>query len=208
MEKVESKLNLYQKILKITTEVGMIEKTGKNQQQGYGFIEHAEVVASIRPQLEKYGVIIMPETVGRTIERCEVTRSNGKQGIDIHVTVISRYTVINADNPDERFVCEWDGGEAIDSSDKATNKATTASHKTYLMKLFNMSDKEDADNDSPVASAVVSKGSSTSYPMNLNTVKTLSDLDALWATLSATQKASHKEEFTAKKVQLLKDGAM
>lgn len=145
----DEKLNLYAKLLKITEEIGKIEKTGRNSMQNYSFIEQAQVVAELRPQLAKYGVFIIPETIDRTVERFDVTRSNGKQGVDIHVNVKSRYTVVNADNPDERFVCEWDGGEAIDSSDKATNKATTASHKYFLMKLFNISDKEDGDNDSP-----------------------------------------------------------
>lgn len=138
-------LNLYQKLLAITEEIGKIEKTGKNSMQGYSFIEQAKIVAELRPLLKKHGVFIIPESVSRTIERFE----NKKGTITVHSNVKSRYTVVNADNPEERFVSEWDGGEALDTSDKATNKATTASHKYYLMKLFNISDKEDGDADSP-----------------------------------------------------------
>lgn len=143
--------NLYQKLLLITEEIGKIEKTGRNSQQGYEFIEQAQVVAEVRVQLAKHGVMIIPETVSRTLGRYEVTRSNGKPGVDIHARVASRYTLVNADNPDEKMVCEWDAGEAIDSGDKATNKATTASHKYFLMKLFNISDKDDPDAETPVA---------------------------------------------------------
>lgn len=144
-------LNLYKKILKITDKVGKIEKTGRNSMQNYSFIEHAEVVTALRPLMEKYGILVIPETVSRNMDRFDVTRSNGKQGVDIHVSVVSRYTVIDADKPEDRFVCEWDAGEAIDSSDKATNKATTASEKTFLMKLFKISDRDDADASSPEA---------------------------------------------------------
>jgi hypothetical protein len=144
-----SELNLYQKLLKITEEVGMIKKSGTNLQQNYKFIESAMVVAEVRVQLAKYGVMIIPETVERNIERNEVIRANGKTGVDFHVTVKSAYTIINADNPEERTIVDWDGGEAIDSSDKASNKAITASHKSFLMKLFNISDKDDPDTDSP-----------------------------------------------------------
>lgn len=146
-------INLYQKLLKITEEIGKIEKTGRNAMQNYAFIEQAQVVAELRPQLARWGVMIIPETIDRTVERFEVTRSNGKQGVDVHVRVKSRYTVVDADNPDDKIVCEWDAGEAIDSSDKATNKAATASHKYFLMKLFNISDKEDGDSESPEAPA-------------------------------------------------------
>ncbi len=145
----DAKLNLYQKLLKITEEVGKIEKTGKNQMQGYSFIEQAQVVAELRPQLAKWGVFIIPETVSRNIERFE----NKKGTITVHANVTSRYTVVNVDNPEDRFTSEWDAGEAMDTSDKATNKATTASHKYFLMKLFNISDKEDADAESPEITA-------------------------------------------------------
>lgn len=161
-----AKLNLYQKILKITEEIGMIEKTGRNTMQNYAFIEQAQVVAELRPQLSKWGVVIMPETVSRRVERYDVVRSNGKAATDIHANVVSRYTVINTDNPDERFTCEWDAGEAIDSGDKATNKATTASHKYFLMKLFNISDKEDADQDSPEAAPAKNYTQPTSTPQS------------------------------------------
>ncbi len=144
-------LNLYKKILKITDEIGKIEKTGRNVMQSYSFIEHAEVVTALRPLMEKYGVVVIPETVSRNIDRFDVKRSNGKDGVDIHVSVVSRYTVIDADKPEDKIVCEWDAGEAIDSSDKATNKATTASEKTFLMKLFKISDRDDADASSPEA---------------------------------------------------------
>lgn len=140
-----AELNLYQRLLAITDEIGKIEKTGRNSMQNYAFIEQARVLAELRPLLKKHGVVILPETPGRSIERYEVVRGNGKPGVDVHVTVSSRYTVLNADKPDEKFTAEWDAGEALDSSDKASNKAVTASHKTYLMKLFNISDQDDPD---------------------------------------------------------------
>lgn len=140
-----SDVNLYQRLLAITQEIGKIDKTGRNSQQGYTFIEQAQVVAEVRAQLAKHGVMIIPETISRTIDRFE----NAKGTTMFHANVVSRYTLINVDNPEERMVCEWDAGEALDSSDKATNKATTASNKYFLMKLFNISDKDDPDSESP-----------------------------------------------------------
>lgn len=140
-----TKPNLYQKLLGITEEVGKIDKTGKNTMQNYAFTEYSQVVAEIRVPLAKYGVMIIPETVSRTTERFP----NAKGTITVHANVAMRFTLINADNPDERIVCEWDAGESLDTSDKATNKAITASHKSFLMKLFNISDKDDPDAHSP-----------------------------------------------------------
>lgn len=133
--------NLYQRLLAITEEVGKIEKTGKNQQQGYAFTEYSQVAAEVRAQMAKHGVMIVPETVERRM--AQITNSKGTTFTQANVS--SRYTLINADNPEDRMVCEWDGGEALDTSDKATNKAITASAKNFYMKLFNISDKEDPD---------------------------------------------------------------
>jgi hypothetical protein len=134
-------MNLYQKLLKITEEIGTVEKSGRNQQQGYAFIEQAQVVAAVRVALAKYGVMILPEATIRTLDKFQ----NQKGTTFVWARVSSRYTIVNADDPEERMVLEWDGGEAMDTSDKATNKAITASQKYFLMKLFNISDREDPD---------------------------------------------------------------
>lgn len=172
-------MNLYQKLLAITEEVGKIEKTGRNTSQGYAFIEQAKVVAELRPQLAKHGVMIMPETIDRTIN--QFTNKNGN--VTFHAVVVSRYTVINADNPEERMVLDWHAGEALDMSDKATNKATTASQKTFLMKLFNISDQDDADKESPevtgsapAATKVATPKPSAGNPVSANQAKLLKDL--------------------------------
>lgn len=141
--------NLYQKLLAITEEIGKIDKTGRNQQQGYAFIEQAQVVAEVRVQLAKHGVMIIPETTNRALN--QVTSSKGTPMTQ--AIVASRYTLVNADDPTDRMVCEWDAGEALDTSDKATNKAVTASDKYFKMKLFNISDKDDPDASTPEAPA-------------------------------------------------------
>lgn len=136
-------LNLYQKLLKITEEIGKIDKTGTNTQQSYKFIEQAVVVAEVRVQLAKWGVVIREEVLDRTVDR--FTTKSGANAV--HVMLNSRFTVINADNPDENFTDLWSAGEALDYSDKASNKATTASEKYYLMKLFKISDQNDPDKE-------------------------------------------------------------
>lgn len=143
---VTTQKNLYQKLLAITEEIGTVAKGGRNTQQGYAFIEAAQISAEVRVQLAKHGVMIIPETTSKTIDQF----TNAKGTTMFHANVVSRFTLVNADNPDERMVCEWDGGEALDTSDKATNKAITASNKYFLMKLFNISDKEDPDTETHV----------------------------------------------------------
>ncbi|RAN77991.1 hypothetical protein B5P43_18340 [Bacillus sp. SRB_336] len=141
-------LNLYQKLARITGEVGAIKKGGTNREQGYGFIEYAAVAGELRGLFAKYGVVIVPRMQrGEKQSRSQVTSARGAVGnyllVDMH------FTVTNADNPDDKFTVSWTG-EALDYGDKATNKAATSALKYYLMRQFNISEKgEDADGHTP-----------------------------------------------------------
>lgn len=96
-----TKLNLYQKLAKITGEVGVIAKGGMNNEQKYAFIEYAAVAGELRGLFAKHGVVIVP-TMQKTAEqsRTEVTSKYGAKGE--HVLVDMQFTVINADDPSER----------------------------------------------------------------------------------------------------------
>ena len=136
-------LNLYQKLAKITGEIGVIAKDGNNQQQKYKYIEYETIAGKFRELFSKYGVVLIPSMVNQ--ERSAITTSRGSSGVS---TVCHfEFTVVNADKPDDRFVVKWQG-EAADYGDKATNKAATAAVKYYLMRQFNISSKGDEDPDS------------------------------------------------------------
>lgn len=136
-------LNLYQKLAKITGEIGVIAKDGNNQQQKYKYIEYETIAGKFRELFSKYGVVLIPSMVEQ--ERSAITTSRGSSGVS---TVCHfEFTVVNADKPDDRFMVKWQG-EAADYGDKATNKAATAAVKYYLMRQFNISSKGDEDPDS------------------------------------------------------------
>lgn len=128
-------MNLYQKVNAISNEIGKIAKTGRNTNQGYGFIEQAIVVAIIKPLLTEYGVAIIP-----SVDKHQVMLKEKGAKIIVDIT----FTVVNTDKPDETIICHW-VGEGDDSLDKGTNKALTAAQKYFYMKLFNISDKDDPD---------------------------------------------------------------
>ncbi|BAS17596.1 conserved hypothetical protein [Arthrobacter sp. Hiyo8] len=141
-------LNLYQKLARITGEVGAIKKGGTNREQGYGFIEYAAVAGELRGLFAKYGVVIVPRMQqGIKQSRSQVTSARGAVGN--YLLVDMYFTVTNADNPEDKFTVSWTG-EALDYGDKATNKAATSALKYYLMRQFNISEKgEDADEHTP-----------------------------------------------------------
>ena len=137
-------LNIYQKLARITGEVGAIKKAGTNKEQGYGFIEYAAVAGELRGLFSKYGVIVVPRMQqGTKQSRSQVTSARGAMGN--YVLIDMYFTVVNADKPDDKFTVGWTG-EALDYGDKSTNKAATSALKYYLMRQFNISEKGD-DND-------------------------------------------------------------
>lgn len=146
--KEKSNPNLYQKLAEILGDIGAIQKTGRNKEQGYEYIEQGQILAEVRKRLSEKHVIILPRIVERKVERFEAhTRSGNRTAV--HALVNMEYDIINADNPEEHITIAWDGGESIDYGDKATQKALTSNQKYFLAKLFMVSDKEDADKDTP-----------------------------------------------------------
>jgi hypothetical protein len=140
-------LNIYQKLARITGEVGVIAKGGQNREQSYAFIEYAAVAGKLRDLFAKYGVVIVPrmQQVSKQT-RLDITSKGGKAGV--WALIDFTFTVVNADNPEDKFTVTWTG-EAADYGDKATNKAATSALKYYLMRQFNVSEKgDDPDADS------------------------------------------------------------
>lgn len=144
----EKPLNLYQKLAKITGEVGAIKKGGHNSEQKFDFIEYAAVAGELRGLFAKYNVLIVPYMQKASHQtRKEITSKYGAKGQ--HVVIDFTFVVYNADDPTEKFSVTWTG-EAIDYGDKAITKAATSALKYYLMRQFNISEKgDDADAVSP-----------------------------------------------------------
>lgn len=142
----ENKLSLASKLAAIGKEIGAVDKSGKNTQQNYNYIEYGVVAGRIRELFDKYGVIIVPSV--ESIDQDEITNKYGGKGY--HYILRMTFMLINGDDPDDREIASW-AGEASDYGDKGINKAETAGTKYFLMRLFNISEKgeEDADKTTP-----------------------------------------------------------
>lgn len=142
----ENKLSLASKLAAIGKEIGAVDKSGKNTQQNYNYIEYGVVAGRIRELFDKYGVIIVPNV--ESIDQDEITNKYGGKGY--HYILRMTFMLINGDDPDDREIASW-AGEASDYGDKGINKAETAGTKYFLMRLFNISEKgeEEADKTTP-----------------------------------------------------------
>lgn len=124
--------NIHEKLVAVTREIAQdgIGKTRKNAQQGYHFRGVDEVMNAFAPILAKHGLFIRP----RFTERQVAERMTKTGSALFYVTVKGEFD----------FVDETGGsvtvgpfyGEAMDSADKATNKAMAVAFKYAMFQTF------------------------------------------------------------------------
>lgn len=117
-----------------------IGKTKKNAQQGYNFRGIDDVYDALAPVLAKHKLCIIPVCVSRTC----VERTTAKGGVLFYVTVESEFHFVSAVDGSKHVAKTY--GEAMDSADKATNKAMSAAYKYAAFQTFCIPvDAQDAD---------------------------------------------------------------
>ena len=118
-----------------------ISKDRRNEQQGYKFRGIDDVYNAVSGLLARNGLCIMP----RCTERLCVERTNAKGTALFYVTVRAEFDFIAASDGSRHTVVTY--GEAMDSGDKATNKAMSAAYKYALMQAFAIPTEGDNDAD-------------------------------------------------------------
>lgn len=125
-----------------------ISKDKKNAQQGYSFRGIDDVYDALAPLLAKHKLCIIPYAQSRTV----VERASKNGGVLFYVTVECEFHFISAEDGSCHIAKTY--GEAMDSADKATNKAMSAAYKYAAFQTFCIPvDVEDADAETPQVSA-------------------------------------------------------
>ena len=118
-----------------------ITKNRKNQQQGYNFRGIDDVFNALSPLLARHGLCILPRILTR---HCDERQSkNG--GVMSYVTVEAEFDFVCASDGSKHVVRTF--GEAMDSADKATNKAMSAAYKYAAFQAFAIPTEGDNDAD-------------------------------------------------------------
>lgn len=118
-----------------------IAKSRKNAQQGYQFRGIDDVYNELSPHLSAAGLCILPRVIGRDV----VERQSNKGGALFYVTVEVEFDLVCAEDGSKHTVKMF--GEAMDSADKATNKAMSAAYKYMAMEVFCIPTEGDNDAD-------------------------------------------------------------
>lgn len=168
---------IYSALSEINRKVGALTKSRKNQQQGFMFRGIDDVMNELHSHFAEHGVLVIPE-----IENYDVTERVTAKGGAMFVVRATMKFHLTAD--DGSFITIRNVGEAMDSGDKAMNKAMSIALKYALLQLFLIPTEEKKDPDY--------------YSEELQSM--------VGEVLAKVKSATTREELTALKEEAMKNG--
>ena len=131
---------IYKKIIEVMADINAIGKYRRNQQQGFQFRGIDDVMNELHSSLAKCGVFVLPKVL-------EETRTTGKtsRGGDMFYTRLKINFGFYAE--DGSHVDAVVIGEAMDTGDKASNKALSIGLKYAMLQVFCIPTEDDKDPD-------------------------------------------------------------
>lgn len=118
-----------------------ISKAQKNTQQGYKFRGIDDVYNALAAHLAEAKLLILPRVLSRSVTE----RETAKGGVLFYVVLDVEFDFVSAEDGSKHIIKV--PGEAMDSGDKATNKAMSAAYKYACMEAFCIPTEGDNDAD-------------------------------------------------------------
>lgn len=115
-----------------------ISKDRKNAQQGFNFRGIDQVYNALAPALVNHGLLILPRITERTVTE----RTTQKGVVLFYVVVKADFDFVSTEDGSIHTVTTY--GEAMDSGDKATNKAMSIAYKYAAFQAFCIPTEETA----------------------------------------------------------------
>lgn len=135
--------HVYSAIAQVMREMARtgISKNRKNQAQGFNFRGIDDVLNALAGVLSDANLCILPRVVSREV----VERANAKGTALFYVTLEVEFDLVSTVDGSMHTVRTV--GEAMDSGDKATNKAMSAAYKYMAIQTFAIPTEGDNDAD-------------------------------------------------------------
>ena len=129
------------KVQKALVKEGIIKNRTNSQGASYKFRGIDDIYNAVSPLMAEHGLCILPRVIAReSIDR--VAKSGGAL---FYVTVEVEFDFVSTEDGSKHTVKTF--GEAMDSSDKATNKAMSAAYKYACIQAFAIPTEGDNDAD-------------------------------------------------------------
>lgn len=137
-------MSVYKAIAAVMAEMakhGIAKDRRNTQGSGYNFRGIDDVYNALAPLLAANGLVILPRMISR---QCEERQSKNGGNL-FYVTVEAEFDLVSADDGSKHTIRTF--GEAMDSGDKATNKAMSAAYKYAAFQAFCIPTEGDNDAD-------------------------------------------------------------
>lgn len=154
-----------------------ISKDSKNEQQKYNFRGIDAVYNALSPLLAKHGLCILPRITSRSCEE----RINKNGTALFYVTVEAEFDFVCAEDGSKHVVKTF--GEAMDSADKATNKAMSAAYKYAAFQAFAIPTQ--GDNDADASHHEVLNPEVAKWKQKLVDAESMDELSETWQQMPA-----------------------
>ncbi len=193
-------MNVYQAINAVQTDLsheGISKDRTCTQGQSYKFRGIDDVYNALSPLLAKHNLCILPRMISRVCDE----RTSKSGGALFYVTVEAEFDFVSAEDGSKHTCRTF--GEAMDSSDKATNKAMSAAYKYAAFQAFAIPTEGENDADAATPQPLPKAKTAEKQPSNL----TISDeqFKELQTALEETNsdKAAFCEAFKIKSISAL-----
>lgn len=121
---------------------GIAKDKRNTQGAGYNFRGIDDVYNALAPLLAENGLVVIP----RVVSREQVERTSKQGGALFYTTVDVEFDFVSSEDGSKHTARTF--GEAMDSGDKATNKAMSAAFKYAMFQTFCIpTEAQDADAD-------------------------------------------------------------
>lgn len=144
-------LNIFQRMLAATSEINRVAKNLKvdiSKSQSYKAVAESDVLETVKPIEEKYGIYSYP--VSRTVIKDEAYTTTSEydgrksEKTTFFMRLATVYRFVNIDNPDD-YIDITTYGDGVDTQDKAPGKAMTYADKYALLKAYKIQTGDDPD---------------------------------------------------------------
>ena len=136
----EKVLSIYEAIPKVMEEIGVVGKNKRNEQGKFNYRGIDDVMNALNPAMTNNGVFVIPNVIKSEY----TTRATNKGGV-VNVAILTVEFTFYA--KDGSYVTATTVGEAMDSGDKATNKAMAVALKYACFQTFMIPTEEMARAD-------------------------------------------------------------
>lgn len=188
---METKLNLYQKLLVIQKHILGL---GKNKKSfGYDYVNSDKVLGEIKPLMNELGLLLKQEIISIDNQRTDYTVKSGSKS-EMFTKVMMQFTWIDVESG-EKDVNSF-GANGQNDWEKGLGSALTYGERYFLLKYFHIAtDCDDIDNPDRKTSAPIPVKQPT-LAAKIEDAKALllqatkENLGSLWKTLSVEMQSN------------------